>query len=310
MVCTSPMDAYPAPPGAPNRKPVFAASASYEGARPFKLQCGRCMACRLSVARDWDTRIAHECQLHESNLFFTPTYADEHLPSDWSVSMRTHQLLVKRVRNRFGAGIRFFGCGEYGERHRRPHYHTIFFGLDLPDLKQWANSDSGQPMFRSAEVERLWPFGHCLVQRVSLGAGAYIARYTTKKVYGQRASDHYRRTSTDPVTGEFREWWVKPEFLVMSRRPGIGADWLLRFPGDVADGRVVINGERRSVPRFYVERLGDRERDRLLRERKAAALADVRKRPGEYVERRVYDRHQFGQLKADRVERDLGVSGE
>ncbi|MBS0641661.1 MAG: hypothetical protein JSS43_17500 [Proteobacteria bacterium] len=248
--------------------------------------------------------------MHESNLFVTPTYSDEHLPADLSVDPRVHQLFVKRVRKRFGAGIRFFGCGEYGDRSKRPHYHTIFFGLSLPDLQHWKQTPSGSVMFRSAELEKVWPYGQILVQQVDAGTGGYVARYTTKKIYGERAEDHYRRSRVDPSTGQEVSWQVKPEFLLMSRRPGIGAEWVEQYQCDVfPSGFVTVDGTKRPPPRFYVERLPELDREAFLAMRRAQALADARNNPDEHTERRVLQLHQFGEYEAARHSREMDEGG-
>ena len=36
---------------------------------------------------------------------------------------------MKRLRFKFGSGIRYFQCGEYGEHYARPHHHAIIFGF-------------------------------------------------------------------------------------------------------------------------------------------------------------------------------------
>lgn len=255
MACFRPLHVYPAAPDSKDRRPVFSAHKSYAGAQAFVIPCGACEGCRLGRSRDWGTRLHHEASLHEHSVFLTPTYADEHLPDDLSVSVRTHQLFIKRCRAALGP-LRFFGCGEYGGQLRRPHYHTILFGVDFADKRPWSKSGTGNVLYRSPTLEKLWPYGHCLIGSVTRDSAAYCARYCLKKVGGEAAADQYERSVLDPVTGEVRTWQVKPEFVVMSRRPGIGAVWFERFSEDAFPSDfVVIDGQKVSVPRFYVEKL-------------------------------------------------------
>jgi hypothetical protein len=104
---------------------------------PIKVACGQCIGCRLERSRQWAIRCVHEASLHEHNSFITLTYNDENLPADGSLDVRHWQLFMKRLRKRHGSGIRYFHCGEYGSKHRRPHYHACLFGLDFPDKKLW-----------------------------------------------------------------------------------------------------------------------------------------------------------------------------
>ena len=103
----------------------------------LEVPCGQCIGCRLERSRQWAVRCIHEAQLHKDNCFITLTYNDEHLPSPPSLSVRDFQLFMKRLRKRFGKGIRFFHCGEYGEKYGRPHYHACLFGFDFPDRVQF-----------------------------------------------------------------------------------------------------------------------------------------------------------------------------
>ena len=67
-------------------------------------------------------------QLHHKAVFTTLTYSNEHLPP--TLDRKHLGGFVKRLRDRLarsepGRTIRFFGCGEYGTRTKRPHYHAL-----------------------------------------------------------------------------------------------------------------------------------------------------------------------------------------
>lgn len=208
----------------------------------------------MTKARDWETRLYHEGQMHDLSSFVTLTFSDEHLPPDLSVSVRDLQLFMKRVRKKFGFGVRFFACGEYGDENWRPHYHVILFGIDFSDRTPWRKTSSGHVVYRSVELEALWPFGHAEVGSVTPQSCGYVARYCIKKVNGERADSHYRRIH--PLTGE--ELRLRPEFIVMSRRPGIGGAWFDRHSRDVFPSDfVVVDGSKRQIPRFYDKKLDD-----------------------------------------------------
>lgn len=271
MACTCPLDAYPASPDAPNRRIVFNSKASYAGATSFKVPCGQCLGCRLDKARDWAVRCTHEAQMHEANCFITPTFSDEFLPSDLSVSVVTHQLFMKRLRDAFGA-LRFFGCGEYGEDDLRPHYHYLIFGQDFThDRYIWKRSRGGY-LYRSPSLEKCWPFGHILIGDVTFQSAGYVARYNMKKLGGDMADAAYRRFNPD--TGEV--WQVKPPFLLMSRRPGIGVPWFNKFADDAFPSDfVTVEGRKLPVPRLYKDFLDEREALRIAARRKAQAREHV-----------------------------------
>lgn len=301
MPCTCPMDAYPAPPWAADRRPVFSASKSYSGAKAFRIPCGQCMGCRIDRSRDWATRCFLESKMHECSWFVTPTYAPEHLPADLSVSVRTHQLFMKRVRFRFGDGIRFLGVGEYGGVHRRPHYHTLLFGLDLSDAVEWSRPGR-DVLYRSPEMEKLWPYGQILCGRVTHESAAYVARYCIKKVRSGGDDSVYEREAVDPVSGEVRRWRVRPEFLVASRRPGLGDAWFRKFASDCFPSDfLVVDGKRVSVPRYFAGKLSEVEKSRVVCERKRRAAVHAENN----TERRLMTRHESAQLSAAKRERKL-----
>jgi hypothetical protein len=209
--------------------------------------CGQCVGCRLERSRQWAIRCAHEASLHEANCFITLTYNDSFLPRDRSLNLDHFQRFMKRLRKRFGSGIRFYHCGEYGEQYGRPHYHACLFNFDFPDRKLW-KVNNGHRLYTSEILSELWPFGYSSIGDVTFESAAYVARYIMKKVTGDMAEDHY--TWVDPETGEVHK--LKPEYTTMSRRPGIGKDWLDKYKEDVFPGDfVVMNGKKMKPPKFY-----------------------------------------------------------
>ena len=212
----------------------------------------------------------HEAQLHgDQNAFITLTYDREHLPANYSISVREWQLFMKKLRDRLsGRKIRFYACGEYGDQKLRPHYHAIIFGYDFPDKKIF-KTENGNTLYTSEQLTSTWGLGHCTTGDVTFESAAYVARYVMKKITGEQAVDHYTRIH--PHTGEAHT--VTPEFTVMSRRPGIGAPWLLKYRRDVyPSDQVITRGMVTRPPRFYDNQLTEEEVEQIKRRRKKEGL--------------------------------------
>lgn len=221
--------------------------------RAFEVPCGRCIGCKLDRARAWSVRITHEAQLYDRNWFATFTYADDRLPESRSLEYRDFQLFMKRLRKKVQGDrpgpegnypLRFFCSGEYGGRTGRPHYHAILFNTRFGDEVRMSNGRSS-----SRVVEELWSHGSVVLDDVNQATAAYVAGYCLKKVYGARARDHYEDV-VNLCTGELTS--RRPEFVTMSRRPGIGAWWYQRFAGDLfPEDHAVVDGKRHKVPLYY-----------------------------------------------------------
>jgi hypothetical protein len=103
-------------------------------------------------------------------------------------------------------------------------------------------------LYRSDLLEELWPYGYSSIGEVTWQTAAYCARYSIKKVGGSQKDANYRRT--DRKTGE--TYLLETEYVTMSRRPGIGNDWFLRYPGDIYPKDCVhICGRVFKTPRYY-----------------------------------------------------------
>lgn len=237
---------------------------------PIKLPCGQCVGCRLERSRQWALRCLHESSLHFNNSFVTLTYSDEFLPADGSLNLDHFQRFMKRLRKRFGEGIRFYHCGEYGEKFRRPHYHAIIFGLDFSDKKLW-KVNNGQPLYTSDVLSSIWTYGYAVIGSVTFESAAYVARYIMKKVTGPMANDYY--TVVDGDTGEVFK--LKPEYTTMSRRPGIASGWYDRFKGDCYPSDFIVHRGFKVKPPKYYDRLFEAEFPsdfaKIKRDRKVAS---------------------------------------
>lgn len=236
----------------------------------LKLPCGQCIGCRIDRSRAWAIRCMHESQMHPDNCFINLTFSDEHLPADYSVDVRHLQLFMKRLRKSLPHKIRFFACGEYGDKNLRPHYHALLFNHSFNDLKLWReNKEPSKNLYTSATLQSLWPYGFSTIGQVTFQSAAYVARYVMKKVTGARAENHYKRVH--PLT--LQAVSVKPEFLVQSRRPGLGATWLEKYKADVYPSDfIVYDGRKINMPRFYDLRLKEEEINKLKRDRKKQSL--------------------------------------
>lgn len=216
---------------------------------PVSVPCGQCIGCRLERSRQWAIRCVHEAQLHEENSFITLTYDNENLPPDKSLHVDHFQKFMKRLRKRFGPNIRFFHCGEYGEKFARPHYHACLFNFDFRDKKLWKEV-RGNKLYVSKSLEELWPFGFSTIGDVTFESAAYVARYITKKVTGKNAKDHYELMLPD---GELVS--RKPEYVTMSRRPGLASAWFQKYSSDVYPSDFIVMREKKIKPPKYYDRL-------------------------------------------------------
>jgi hypothetical protein len=103
-------------------------------------------------------------------------------------------------------------------------------------------------LFISDSLSKLWGKGFCTIGDVTFESAAYVARYITKKINGPSAKAHYEHIDLD--SGEVID--RKPEYITMSRRPGIAAGWYESFKDDVyPSDSVVIRGKERRPPKFY-----------------------------------------------------------
>ena len=226
------------------RSIVFNSCEALDPYHSLSIPCGQCIGCRLEKSRQWAIRCSLESQLYQNSYFLTLTYDDEHLPKSGSLVPDDLQKFLKKLRRYLeyhgsDKKIRFFACGEYGDNFLRPHYHAIIFNLDISDLKRFSTSFSGDIYYTSETINQIWKNGYVIIGEVTFESCAYVARYVTKKMTGSQADFYY----------EGRQ----PEFVRMSRRPGIGSAWLDQYKSDVYphDYIVIRDGIKVKPPKYF-----------------------------------------------------------
>lgn len=202
--------------------------------------CGQCIACRSNKYREWQHRIMLEANAHESNIFFTMTYAEEERRKDKSLDPKVLCDYLKLARWHIGK-FRYFAVGEYGERKNREHYHVAFFGV----------SPSSAPT-----LNRLWGKGRTHCGEVNRRSAGYIAGYVTK---GWTKEDDWTK---DKLKGRH------PEFARMSTGSpgGLGIQMIKAIGLNILksgqyDGRIINQlghgSNRFPLGRYLTHKLAD-----------------------------------------------------
>lgn len=138
--------------------------------------CGRCLFCRIKLARDRFSRVLFESFAHVRLMWCTLTYSEdnvwrhaitkklEHNYSHFQNFMK--RLRIALVRKGFKDRISYVCVSEYGSNGTcRPHFHVIIFGLD---------NKYARDVFKS------WQKGHVHFGYVTTESIGYTANYCLK----------------------------------------------------------------------------------------------------------------------------------
>ena len=195
------------------------------GALPFP--CGCCPACRAQKSLEWSLRMYLESTYYNDIAFITLTYAPEFLPENGSLSPAHLQGFFKRLRRKIDYKIRYFACGEYGDKFGRAHYHAIIYGLKQDD---WL------------KVYESWGKGRVECEKPSFEAFKYVAGYVNKKI------------------GRQREWKEKnPDLYPMFQRCslGLGLKFILEKV-HVFTNTLIIGNKRFYIGRYLRNKLAEK----------------------------------------------------
>lgn len=245
-----------------NPIPIFYSVDGRETGLNIKIPCGKCIGCRLDYSRQWALRSIHEAQMYnhyKDCAFLTLTFNNDMLirrENPNSLNKTAFRSWLKRFRKavkaHYNKEFRIMACGEYGAKHKRPHYHMLVYGFNFPDKKVFKyNRVHGLEVlyYRSPFLEKLWSpaysnesYGFTVIGDVNFESSAYVARYVTKKLLGKQ-SVIYKD--------------IEPEFLTTSRMPGLGYEWLKKYYKEIFERGFCYNpkGHKAPIPRYYVNKL-------------------------------------------------------
>lgn len=197
--------------------------------------CGKCLVCRKLKSNEYAKRVAAHIEYNPDCFFLTLTY-DNPETDIYSLSIRDLQLFLKRFRKHFPENkISYFGCGEYGRKNGRPHYHLLLFGVPLFSL----NIRKAYTKKFSVEImEKIWTHGFNTVGLVETASIRYVTGYIKKRRF-----DHE----------EFN--YREPEFNLMSKNFGLQA---LKEQYEFYKGKL----ERKEpMPRYYIKKIREFEEE-------------------------------------------------
>lgn len=176
-------------------------------ALPFsRYPCRKCLPCLLARQKAWVFRLVEELRNHEDNYFVTLTYNDENLPADGNGELcfnKQHLIKLNRdIRKRYQDGrfrnslyeqifgspeffdlpkdakYKYYITSEYGPSEsgtHRPHYHAVFYGVQVPLY-------TFELLLKS-----LWPYGFVSVFPAADGAAGYISKYLVTDGVGKQS---------------------------------------------------------------------------------------------------------------------------
>lgn len=257
------------------------------GDAPFYQPCTNCLGCRKDKMFEQALRQVHEAYMHPVSSMITVTYDDDHLPEGGTLVKKDFQDLIRRITYAHPQ-IRYAGCGEYGTtKTERPHYHITIFGYDFPDME---GSGKGKyPIFRSAELTKLWGKGEYQSQTVasfSPATAEYICKHNTKRVKGSLADDHYQ--------GRI------PEFYLTSRRPAMGAAFVQKFgTSDIYGQDTCLTPNKTGFcrpPRYYDalwDQMNPSEMEQIRKNRKKWVIDNSEKYEAQETELRKNQKEEY-----------------
>lgn len=244
------------------------------------VNCGKCILCRRRKCREWALKLYHESQYYSKMCMITltfrpnfllkpkikkltkyhskrqndgtieykkehyttminPTYIQDVRKTGWLVT-----LFIKKLRKWISKQDRFisyYAVGEHGtQKTKRAHWHIIFFGLDINDLKgiNIGKSKKNKDTFYSKKIEELWNYdnvniGLHTISEITPATIKYVANYTMKKMYNNNKKEY-------------------PTIMRCSSHNKIGKKWARKYHKELRKDYLTDgDGAKYSIPKSY-----------------------------------------------------------
>ena len=145
------------------------------------VKCGNCAECVNEKANAWVVRNFYEAKKYGDNIsFITLTYKD----NPHFLVKKDLQDFMKRLRryleyHGYKEKIRYFACGEYGEKRGRPHYHILIYNWTDPNAYFTRFNKRSNAIMFSPVINEVWKLGIHSYQIFNSREIPYMSLYTT-----------------------------------------------------------------------------------------------------------------------------------
>jgi len=238
----------------------------------MNVPCGRCAACKVAHSREWAVRLLHQLDEYGGKgLFVTLTYSEENKPINGSLDKDALTKFFKRLRKNLNRKeeLKYFACGEYGEKNDRPHYHAIILNIGIDDIEI---------------VKKSWKLGLVHAGTVTVQSCKYVGNYIQKK-----------------QSLKYLSMGLYPPFQRQSL--GIGKQFAIRNSEQIYDNLgITVNGKNVGIPRYYKKILGFTEREFA-----AKAIAKNEEDNARIFEQTSNDLEAQALIAAERRQKNLNV---
>lgn len=206
------------------------------------LPCGKCAYCIQRRIDNWVFRCMQEVRFADTAIWVTLTYENPPLTETGQMTLRKPDVQnffkrLRKVKRSFSQKkIKYYLCGEYGDTFYRPHYHAVIYNSS-PDAieRAWTS-------FVSMGDPEGVVLGTCYFDIVNETTVAYTAKYMNK---------------TKKIPLYFEDLRL-PEFQLFSK--GLGIEYLTDavkayYNACITRNDVFTNGYRKSLPRYFMDKL-------------------------------------------------------